>query len=258
MQSSVLSNLHRCAWGLVSSGPGADRYLGRTNRRSRYPCRKDGVEYAAAKPVADSDWVDQFHDESLSRVVDQALAENRDLARLTRRIKLAEAEAAIAGAPARPQVGANFDGDRSQWDFIGFPGAAAIGGATGQEDVVFSSLTNTFNLNLNLRWELDIWAGSGRVGWRPENSSGRPVPITRRPSFRWPGRRPRHGSNWWRRKRSWSWRRRLWRCSGKTERAAEGDFREGVNRPGRDAGSELSLARVDVANARAELDGEGS
>ncbi len=211
------------------------------------------AEYAASKPVADANWVRSFREPQLSELVSVALEENRDLGRLAARIQSAEAEVVIAGAAGRPQLSGNFNTNRSQSNFIGLPGTNLFEEVTGQESVVFSSLFNQFDLTLNLRWELDIW---GRV------RAGQAATLEQLHASLGDYEAARlslagQTARTWFQLAAASEQARLaheaLQVFLETERAVESDFREGINRPGRDAGSELSLARVDVANARAAL-----
>lgn len=217
------------------------------------PIPRGWAEHAAAKPVADSDWVVSFGDASLTELVGLALRENRDLGKLAARIQTAEAEAVIAGAAGRPQLDGGVRSSRSQSNFIGLPGTNFFGQVTGQPGAVLSSLFNQFELTLNLRWELDIW---GRV------RAGQAASLERLQASRCDYEAARlslagQTARTWFQLAAAAEQARLaeeaLRIFLETERVVEDEFREGIRRPGRDAGSELSLARVDVANARAAL-----
>jgi NodT family efflux transporter outer membrane factor (OMF) lipoprotein len=226
--------------------------------REELPVPPEWAERAAAKPVADTDWVGTFGDAALGAVVEEALRENRDLGRLVARVRSAEAEAKIAGAGALPQVNGTFDATRSQNNFIGFPigdfgGGPGSGGGGGGESGVFSTRFNTFGLALGMRWELDLW-GRVRAGKRAALSqlqASRADYAAARLSLAGQTARAWFGLVAAREQAALA--RQALEVFQSTERTIEGEFREGIAVPGRDLGSELSLARVDVATARSNL-----
>ncbi len=120
------------------------------------------TERAANKPMADAEWVTTFRDPKLKQIVDEALANNYDLKSTAARIRQARSNVIIAGADRKPQVSGEFDGVRTQRNFIGFPrgtsGTTTDGAAP--VETVQTTLSNSFGLDLNLTWELDLW---GRV-----------------------------------------------------------------------------------------------
>ncbi len=103
---------------------------------------------------ADRDWVSRFGDKNLCRFIDDALAHNRSLKSAQSRIEIARANARVAGADLYPQISGGLNGIRTKQNFIGFPIPGAPPGS------VLSTTTNQFGLSLNLSWELDLW---GRV-----------------------------------------------------------------------------------------------
>lgn len=101
----------------------------------------------------DSNWISRFKDSRLQKMVDEALANNRDLKAAASRLDQARQQARIAGAAALPSADLNFGGTRQRQNFIGFPIGDGGGG-------VPSNTFNQFNLNVAVNWELDIW---GRI-----------------------------------------------------------------------------------------------
>jgi multidrug efflux system outer membrane protein len=104
----------------------------------------------------DTQWVSRFKDSRLQQMVDEALANNRDLRAAAARLDQARQQARIAGAAALPTADLNFGGNRQKQNFIGFP----IGGPGGEPGGVASNTFNQFNLNVAVNWEADIW---GRI-----------------------------------------------------------------------------------------------
>jgi outer membrane protein, multidrug efflux system len=98
----------------------------------------------------DEEWWRGFADPDLDRLVEAALAGNRDLRAALARLEAAAQSRTIAAAGALPEVDAGLDAQRSRRLFLGFP----FGGGTP------SSTATTYGLSLSLRWELDLW---GRV-----------------------------------------------------------------------------------------------
>jgi multidrug efflux system outer membrane protein len=97
----------------------------------------------AMAPVP-ADWWKRFGDPQIDALVDEALANNRDLARAVARIDESRAALRLAHADRSPQVNATVSGGRSRLSesSIGVPG-----GVTG----------NSFNAGLGVAYELDLW-----------------------------------------------------------------------------------------------------
>ena len=109
------------------------------------PAFRGAAEDAAS--LADSAWFDVFGDPVLRQLVDEALANNRDLQVAVARVEQARYTAAIARSPLFPQ--------------LGYGGSAGRGKqvTVGVEDQG-SPVTNSFLLALAASWELDVW---GRI-----------------------------------------------------------------------------------------------
>jgi multidrug efflux system outer membrane protein len=105
--------------------------------------------------IADSAWFDVFSDPVLRQLVDQALANNRDLEVAVARVEQSRYTAAISRSEFLPQVG--YAGIASRGKQVTF----------GQEEQG-RPITNSFLLALAGSWELDVW---GRI--RRSAESGR-------------------------------------------------------------------------------------
>lgn len=92
-------------------------------------------------------WLADFHSSELKRLVDQAIAANRDLRVAAARVREAQAQAKAAGANLYPQVDGDFSASRSQR-----PSGTRFEG--------IGNRSNRFETGLNVSWELDFW---GRV-----------------------------------------------------------------------------------------------
>lgn len=92
-------------------------------------------------------WLADLRSTELKRLVEQALASNRDLRVASARVREARAQAQAAGADMMPSVDADFSASRSQR-----PSGTRFEGV--------SSRSNRFETGLNISWELDVW---GRV-----------------------------------------------------------------------------------------------
>ena len=98
----------------------------------------------------DPEWWTAFGDETLNRVVVEALETNYDLAVAAARLEQASADAKVAAADLYPQVRANLSGARRKQNFIGFP-------IPGSESRVLSSTSTNLGLNIEASWEVDLW-----------------------------------------------------------------------------------------------------
>jgi multidrug efflux system outer membrane protein len=100
---------------------------------------------AAAKP-----WWENFGDDRLDLLIDDALARNHDLLAAAARVDAAAAQARIAGADLYPQIGAGVNVSRGKNNLFGIP-------IPGREGQVLSITTSSFGASLNLSWEVDLW-----------------------------------------------------------------------------------------------------
>ncbi len=101
------------------------------------------------------DWWKTFGDAELDTMVAEALDHNYDLRAAAASVDAAVAQARIAGADLKPQVGAGFDAGRRQQVFVGLP----IPGSGG----VLKSTSSAYGASLNVSWEADLW-GRLRAG----------------------------------------------------------------------------------------------
>ncbi len=104
-------------------------------------------------------WWESFGDEILSRLVEEALTNNRDLRGAAARVRAAAAQARIAGADRLPSLEAAGSGSRQRRNFVGFPDFGTLGGGSGSTGggSVFSTISNQFGVSLDVSWELDLW-----------------------------------------------------------------------------------------------------
>jgi NodT family efflux transporter outer membrane factor (OMF) lipoprotein len=135
-------------------------------RRAPQPDLTLPADWTAASPAASPtspasptetvvvpiDWWTTFGDATLTALIDEALAHNRDLDAAAARVELAAATARVAGAALAPQVSGGFDASRSRRNFIGFP----IPGSDEAGSVV-STTSNNLGVSLNVSWEPDLW-----------------------------------------------------------------------------------------------------
>lgn len=106
------------------------------------------VGWTALPPDADitfrDGWLLDFGDSRLRMLVDEALRQNYNLRAAAARLEAARATATVSGADRWPQVSGTLDGSRRT--------RTGSGGFA-----ITSSRSDSFNLALNLSWELDIW-----------------------------------------------------------------------------------------------------
>jgi len=152
---SICARIPRCALSLcfVSLIASGCANLAPPHERPPLPVPEHYAEVAsdtapAAQPAAALDWREYFVDARLQRLIEQALAHNRDLRLAVLRVDEARAVYGVQRAERTPTIAATFDAARSR-----VPGelsgiGRAVTGSQIQLGVGFSS------------WELDFW---GRV-----------------------------------------------------------------------------------------------
>lgn len=97
--------------------------------------------------LVNSAWWDQFGDPVLSRLIETALRNNRDVHLAVERVQEFAARVDITRAGLAPQVG-----------YRGEAGRSKVNGAGG------SLVSNSFASSLNVGWELDAWGRIARAG----------------------------------------------------------------------------------------------
>ena len=105
---------------------------------------------AAGRDYGEEAWWQSFGDPIATALVDEAFAHNHDLQTAAKNVEVASAQAKMAGAPLWPQVSADGSAARTKRNFIGFPIPGAGGG-------VSSTTSTTYNANLVVSWEADLW-----------------------------------------------------------------------------------------------------
>ena len=119
--------------------------LGPDYKRPEVDLPKDLGVAQGAKP-ADAQWWKLFHDPVLDKLVDEALAANRDLAVAAERIEEARAQVRIERAALSPDAGIKASKSRDL--------ASSIGPVNIPSEFV---RTNTNRVVLAASWELDFW-----------------------------------------------------------------------------------------------------
>ena len=114
----------------------------------------------AAASLADVKWFDLFNDDTLTRTVNAALAQNLDLQIAAERVLQARARARIAHSDQLPGAAAGVAVGQNRFSQVGVRPLPA--GA--DPDV------SSFQAGFSLGWELDVW---GRL--RRLNESARPI-----------------------------------------------------------------------------------
>ncbi|MGE7991989.1 efflux transporter outer membrane subunit [Pseudomonas sp. NPDC089554] len=104
-----------------------------------------------ALPLPDHDWWRGFASRELDRLVQRARDNSHDLAAATARVRQAQANAVIAGAPLLPELQLGLDGSRQR---------LLRGDGNNQLDASSSDRTSTsFGTRLSASYELDFWGG---------------------------------------------------------------------------------------------------
>ena len=103
---------------------------------------------AAATSLADLPWWEVFRDDTLVALIDESLANNRDLAEAAANVERARYLAAVQRGEFFPQLDYEASGTRGKDTFLGSVGSVGRG------------TENDFLTVLNLFWEIDVW---GRI-----------------------------------------------------------------------------------------------
>lgn len=118
------------------------------------PSFKEGADWqqAQANPQASlsSTWWLDYHDEQLSKLVDEALQANQSIIAAQAAYRLAQATVSASMAALYPTVSASVSGTRSE----GGAGAAATGIAPG--------VNHSVTVSAAASWELDLWGQTRR------------------------------------------------------------------------------------------------
>ncbi len=101
--------------------------------------------------VLGGNWWERLGDTTLVSVVDRALSHNLDLQAAAARLRAAQGQAKIAGAPLWPQINAGGIGSKRKQIFVGFPIPGAPDGGPA------SSTSTSYGVSLDVSWELDLW-----------------------------------------------------------------------------------------------------
>ena len=96
-------------------------------------------------------WWRSFGDDKLDGFVLELLQNNRELGAAFQRIKMAQANATIAGAEQLPWAGAGASAGRQRNVLVGFP-------TPGGEP--FKTTATSYGVSLDVSWEIDLW---GRI-----------------------------------------------------------------------------------------------
>ena len=113
------------------------------------------------------DWLKVFGDTTLTSIIDEIKANGPDLKSIMARQKMAYQNAKINGALVFPNIGFQFNGSRNKQNLSGFGFADAFmnlgsesdssSSGIGQPNQVISFDSETYGLNLNFQWEIDVW-----------------------------------------------------------------------------------------------------
>ncbi|MEZ5066275.1 MAG: efflux transporter outer membrane subunit [bacterium] len=120
---------------------------------------------ASDVPAAPPAWWDSFDDPRLADLVDEALANNHDLAAAAARVEAAAAQARVSGASLWPQASASGRAARQQQVFVGLPIPSGSDGP-------LTSRSTTYGVSLDLSWEIDLWgrlragASAAKADWQ--------------------------------------------------------------------------------------------
>ena len=103
-----------------------------------------------ATTQTDSLWWATFDDTRLDSLINQALLYNHNLQVASARLKMAQAQAKLAGAPLYPQIGAGLSAAKRKQNFLSLPIPGQAGG-------VNASTSESYGVSINASWEIDLW-----------------------------------------------------------------------------------------------------
>lgn len=112
---------------------------------------QDWSQTKAARAGVDNQWLKRFGSRELERLVEQAVAGNRDLQVAATRLDLALQDAKVNRAAGRPTFSLGGDRTRQKQNFIGFPGPDG------------SIIAEIYTVSVDMNWEVDLW-GAIRKG----------------------------------------------------------------------------------------------
>ena len=109
----------------------------------------------AASVWPSTDWWKGFHSPDLDTLIDAARAQNFDIAAAMARVRQADAQVRIAGAPLLPDLSANASGNW-QHEGLGTGSSSRLGSSTfGGSNSSFDF--HTYSAGLSASYELDFW-----------------------------------------------------------------------------------------------------
>jgi NodT family efflux transporter outer membrane factor (OMF) lipoprotein len=121
----------------------------------------------AGDPAVAGDWWRAFGSDELDRLVEQSRAASFDIRAAVARVRQAEAQAEIAGAPLLPALSGSFNGQRQRSPSQTF---SSEGGDIGTRTVNFNRYSNSFSARLTASYELDFW-GKNRAAAQSADAS---------------------------------------------------------------------------------------
>jgi multidrug efflux system outer membrane protein len=131
------------------------------------PVQFRATEATATKAWPSEDWWRGFKSPQLDLLIEQARAQNCDIEAAIARVRQADAQVRVAGAPMLPTVGANAG---ASWQQVGvtrggFTSSSRGGSSTSTLDIHDYSLTP-----FNVAYEVDFW-GKNRAGLQAAKAS---------------------------------------------------------------------------------------
>jgi NodT family efflux transporter outer membrane factor (OMF) lipoprotein len=115
-------------------------------------------------------WIHSFHDPSLTRLVEEAIARNQDLKAAAAHVEASRAAVRITAASLYPQVGLKGLGERQGQDLrgdlgvgidpptLGSLGVPQSGGSADTRSIESNSSRWVYGIGVGAAWEADVWA----------------------------------------------------------------------------------------------------
>ncbi|HLV06532.1 MAG TPA: efflux transporter outer membrane subunit [Croceibacterium sp.] len=114
---------------------------------------------AGTGPIAEQWWT-RFGDPRLDQLVNEAVLENTSVAQAVARVRIAQAQARIAGADLLPQVSGGLTARRQRQPASGVAGLGQLPGLPDGAEAPDAFTITNYAATVDVNWELDLW---GRI-----------------------------------------------------------------------------------------------
>ncbi|HME27741.1 MAG TPA: efflux transporter outer membrane subunit [Acetobacteraceae bacterium] len=163
----MIRPLSRCALPLVLLLGGCDLGPDYLRPEAEMPVQFRATEATAAEAWPSEDWWRGFNSSDLDTLIEQARAQNFDIAAAIARIRQADAQVRIAGAAMLPNVVTT---GNASWQQVGATRGGVSGATRGGSTTTTIDIHNYSLTPLNVAYEVDFW-GKNRAARQAAASS---------------------------------------------------------------------------------------